>query len=137
MDNKNIVEEFNKGLEEYFNTGNMDKMAAVIDPGVVISVAGMPPNLEGLKQALPAFRAALSNFKMEVSDMVAEGDIVYCRISWTAIHSGELFGVPATNKKLSVTEVHFDRVKDGKIVEHGGNWDQFGLLQQVGAIPQS
>jgi hypothetical protein len=40
-----------------------------------------------------------------------------------------------TGAQIRVTETHFDVVRDGKIVEHGGDWDQSGLMQQMGAMP--
>jgi predicted ester cyclase len=36
---------------------------------------------------------------------------------------------------LQWTEIHFLRVANGQIVEHGTNFDQLGILRQLGAIP--
>lgn len=44
-------------------------------------------------------------------------------------------GIPATAKKVRVTQTHFERITNGKIVEHGGDWDQIGLMQQLWAVP--
>ena len=33
------------------------------------------------------------------------------------------------------TEIHWLRIADGKIVEHWTNFDQLGILQQLGALP--
>src|SRR4051794_39852352 len=96
---------------------------------------GMPPDVEGLTMALPMFRSALSEFRMETYDVVAEGDLVAYRVKWTARHDGELMGVPASGNTVTVTETHLDRIRDGKIVDHGGDWDRLGLLEQIGAIP--
>lgn len=35
-----------------------------------------------------------------------------------------------------MTETRLDRVRDGKLVEHTGDRDQLGLMQQLGAIPR-
>jgi len=50
-------------------------------------------------------------------------------------HSGELFGIPATNREIRWTEIHIGRYADGKLVEHWGNVDVLGIFQQMGVIP--
>jgi predicted ester cyclase len=135
--NKQVVREMNGTLAEYFRGGDMEPFFEFFDDSVVIAVPGMPPNAEGLRQVLPAFQAAFSDFDMEIYDIVAEGDLVAYRVSWTATHTGDLMGIPPTGAALSITESHFERFRDGKIVEHGGDWDQAGMLQQVGAPPAS
>ena len=96
---------------------------------------GLPPDLDGMLAALPMFRAALSDFESEFRDAASEGELVAYRVTWSGTHTGDFMGIPATGKRLTVTETHFDRVRDGKIIEHGGDWDQLGLLQQIGAVP--
>ncbi len=67
--------------------------------------------------------------------VIAKGDLVASQVSWTARHTGDFMGIPASGNQISVTETHFDRVRDGKIVEHGGDWDQLGLMRALGAVP--
>lgn len=134
-DNKYVVRRFNEELVRYFATGDTEPLLALVAPDATLAIPGMPPNVEGLKTALPMFRAALSGFEMETHDVVADGDLVAYRVTWTARHDGDLMGVPATGKTVAVTETHIDRIRDGKIVEHGGDWDRIGLLEQIGAIP--
>lgn len=43
---------------------------------------------------MPAFRTALSDFELELGDLVAEGDMVAYRLSWSAIHTGDFMGIP-------------------------------------------
>lgn len=50
-------------------------------------------------------------------------------------HQGDYFGIPATGKQVIVSNIHIMRFVDGKIVEHWGNGDDLGLLQQLGAVP--
>jgi predicted ester cyclase len=46
-----------------------------------------------------------------------------------------LMGVPPTGKQVTVTAIDIARLADDKIVEHWGQMDTLGLLQQLGAIP--
>jgi len=50
-------------------------------------------------------------------------------------HTGEFLGFPASGKKATVTGTSIQRISNGKIVESWDNWDQLGLLVQIGAVP--
>lgn len=56
-------------------------------------------------------------------------------MTFTATHTGEFMGVPATGNRLTVSETHIDRIRNGKIASHTGDLDMLGLLQQIGAVP--
>jgi predicted ester cyclase len=58
-------------------------------------------------------------------------------IRWkaTGTHKNELFGIPPTGKKITVTWVDLFRVAGGKLVELWLRWDQLGLMQQLGILP--
>jgi predicted ester cyclase len=58
------------------------------------------------------------------------------RFSLRGTHDGTLFGIAASGKAVNVgvmVMARFDAA--GKWVEDWANWDQLGLLQQIGAIP--
>ena len=57
------------------------------------------------------------------------------RITWTGTHKSDFMGLPATGKRVNFSEIHVQRVVNGKIVEHWGVADRVTLLQQLGAIP--
>ena len=46
-------------------------------------------------------------------------------------------GIPPTGKSVEISGIAIDRFSDGKIAESWGNWDTMGLLQQLGAVPQT
>jgi predicted ester cyclase len=56
---------------------------------------------------------------------------------WTGrgTHSGELMGVPPTGKQVTVTGIDIYRVAGGKLVERWGEFDQMGMMQQLGVVP--
>ncbi len=67
--------------------------------------------------------------------MIAEGDKVVSRGSWTGTHTGPLGNIPPTGKKVMVSGIDIIRVANGKIVEHWEATDSLGLLPQLGLIP--
>jgi predicted ester cyclase len=43
--------------------------------------------------------------------------------------------MPATNRVVNITGMDFMRFRDGLIIEHWGEMDMLGLMQQLGVIP--
>jgi steroid delta-isomerase-like uncharacterized protein len=134
--NKIILEQFSQAMGQFWQTGDANVFDAVIAEDAVIHQPGFPPNREGFKQALPAFRTAFPDFQVLEFEAFGEDDQVADRIVWTATHKGELMGIPPTGKTITVRETHIRRFAGGKIVEHWGQWDQLGLMQQLGVIPE-
>jgi steroid delta-isomerase-like uncharacterized protein len=124
-------------FEEVWGKGNL----AVIDELTASNFVnhnappGLPPGLEGLKQFVVMYRAAFPDIQISIDDVIAEGDKVVIR--WTArgTNTGPLFGMPATGKAATVTGITIERKVDGKSVEGWNNFDQLGMLQQLGVIP--
>ncbi len=137
-ENKAIARRFVEILQKFFRTGDADLMDTVLADNVVQHISGMPPeaqSLEGFKQLLPALRQGFPDALFEVEDLVAQGDKVAFRLVWNATHQGELFGIPPTGTRATVTEMHLLRIADSKIEERWGEWDALGMMQQLGAFP--
>jgi predicted ester cyclase len=56
--------------------------------------------------------------------------------TWRGTHQGEIFGIAATSRELSWTITTTFRIAEGKICEAWVNWDQWGLMQQLGVVPR-
>ena len=67
--------------------------------------------------------------------MIAEGDKVVVRSTWSGTHKGELMGIPPTDKSVSFGVIDIIRIAGGKFVEHWGQTDEMGMMQQLGVIP--
>ena len=63
--------------------------------------------------------AILSNASMDVEEVAALGeDRAMVRFTASADHTGSLWGVPATGRRITMREVHIMRFRDGKLVEN-------------------
>lgn len=115
-------------VEEMFNRGNLEVAREIFSPDFVDrghqQVANKKDGPEGFAQFVKTIRAALPDLKATVGDIVAEGNLVAMWNSATATHVGELFGMPGSGRPISMTDFHFFRFADGKIVEH---WNQVGI----------
>ncbi|MBI3959287.1 MAG: ester cyclase [Chloroflexi bacterium] len=120
----------------YEEAKNLEVAFEMIAPEVVWhGFPGMPHNYEGWKLAHEAFVAAFPDMELTVEDQVAEGNAVVSRWTFRGTHQGELQGIPPTGKQVICSGVSIDRVANGKVVEHWIEFDQLGMMQQLGVVP--
>jgi predicted ester cyclase len=123
--------------DEVFVNWNLDVVDELIAPEFVghEMPPGTPPGPAGFKQFYGWLRSAFPDLRYTVDDMIAEGDRVAVRWTWSCTHKGEFMGIAPTGKQASVTGMAIYRVASGKCVER---WVELGLLslvQQLGAAP--
>lgn len=96
---------------------------------------GQGPGREGHKQVLLAFRSAFPDLSFTTDDIIAEGDKVVLRFTARGTHQGDLMGIPATGKAITMSGIEILRIADGRIAERWSQEDEMGLMQQLGVIP--
>jgi steroid delta-isomerase-like uncharacterized protein len=134
-ENRALVQRF---VGEVFNRGNLDVVEEIYAPVYVGHTAGLPEQTlgpEGVKELVELYRSAFPDLHTAIEDIVAEGDKVAYR--WTAVgtHRGELLGVQPSNNRVELTGITIERIEDGRIVETYNNFDQLGMMRQIGAMP--
>lgn len=82
------------------------------------------------------WRNAFSGFKVTVDNVIGEGDQVFNRGAVSGTHTGVFNGIPATGKSIQVGYFENWVVRDGKLSENWVQLDYYGLLLQLGVIPQ-
>ena len=76
------------------------------------------------------------NVKINNHQIMAEGDYVLIRWDVSFDHTVDLMGIPASGNHISdVYGIDLFLLKDGLITDMWQSYDQYGLLQQMGAIP--
>jgi len=129
---------FRRAMEEVFNRGNISLVDELIAPDFVEHEElppGIPAGPEGVKQLSTTFRGAFPDFKATIDDIIAEGDKVVTRSTWSGTHKGEFMGIAPTGKSVSFGVIDIVRFAGGKFVEHWGRMDDMGMMQQLGVIP--
>jgi steroid delta-isomerase-like uncharacterized protein len=89
------------------------------------------------REGVRAMLAAFSDRQVEIADQLIAGDKVVTRWQATGVHSGELNGIPATGRQISLAGISIDRLAAGKIVESWEVTDDAGLLRQLGVLPSA
>lgn len=129
---------YRRWFDEGCSQGNLDLVDELYAPDYVTHAVGpdLPPTREGLKMFIRALREGIPDLRCPVEDVVAEGNRVAGRFSLKGTHTGNLLGIPASGKKVDVGVMVIARFDEaGKWVEDWANWDQLGMLRQIGAIP--
>jgi predicted ester cyclase len=73
--------------------------------------------------------------RIEIEDVLGEGDRTLTRFTVYGTHRGDLFGIPASGRQVRVATLLVSRFAGARIVEEWAIKDMLGLLQQIGAIP--
>ncbi len=132
--NKEVVSRL---YAEVMGQGNMavaDEVLAVNYVDHRLPFPDLPPNREGLKETVARVRAAFPDIAPVIEDIVAGDDRVAVRVTATGTHQNPFNGIPPTGNRLTWQELHIFRLADGKIVEHWGEFDQLGILVQLGVV---
>ena len=117
------------------NRGDVTVADKVFAADCLIHINGSPdPNLSvaGFKQMMTGLLAAFPDLRITIKDQVVAGDKVATRWVAEGTNSAPFGNVPATGRRVRVDGLILDRVADGKIVERWEQWDQAGMMQQLG-----
>ncbi len=129
--NKALVRRVNK---EFIEGGNVDTLNEIFAEDFVNHTAppGSPKNRDGVVYFFNhLLKPAFPDLKVEIHDMVAEGDKVTTRKSFYATHKGEFFGVQSTSKSVVMEVIDIIQLRDGKYVGHWGILDLNSLMTQI------
>jgi predicted ester cyclase len=97
--------------------------------------ANPPMNLAGHQAFSTAFYAAFPDTAHTIDEIVAQDDRVAVRFTLRGTHQGSFFGIPPTQRPIAVPAVVIMHVRDGRVTDLQGVFDQLGLMQQIGALP--
>jgi steroid delta-isomerase-like uncharacterized protein len=125
-------------FNEVWNKGRMEAIDEMASPDIIGHGQAQHDTDIGLKEFKPfvvALRSAFPDMTVVIDHTIEQGDKVVARWTSTMTHKGEFLGFAPTGKKVKITGTSIQRISNGKIVEGWDNWDQLGLLVQIGAIP--
>ncbi|MHB8960152.1 MAG: ester cyclase [Candidatus Limnocylindrales bacterium] len=128
--NKAIVRQF---IERIFGAGDLAAVDELIAPDAVFHTYrfGADPRA-GMRSAIERVSAGLSDGAFTVHELAAEGDLVCARVTSAATQTGTFMGMPPTGRRYEIEELHLFRVRDGKVAEHWHQYDQMGMMRQLG-----
>ena len=103
-------------LYEYINGNRADEFAIIVAPQYVDHSNGQK-GPAGIAEAAANLHRAFRDLRLEIADIVAEGDLVAVRWVETGRHVGQFFNLKPTGKPFESRGMNVYRVRDGKILE--------------------
>ena len=125
-----------RGAVDAFNAHDRDRYITAYKPDVTLH--GFPEGVVDaatLGEFYVGFWQGVPDAKITLDDALEAGDQVAARLTITGTHGGELMGVPASNRPITVAVITIIRFEDGRIAERWNVADFLSLLQQIGAMP--
>jgi predicted ester cyclase len=119
------------------NRGDVSAADKAFDADCVIHINGSPaPNigLTEFKEMVSGLLAGFPDLRFTIEDQITSGDKVAIRWRAEGTNSGPLGDIAPTGKRVSIDGLIIDRVAGDKVVERWEQWDQTGMMQQLGLI---
>jgi len=124
-------------FQEVWNDGRIETVYELLSPdGVATGQRGADKVIRGPKEFdkfVREIRGAFPDIKVTVEDIFGADDKVVMRWSAIMTHTGDALGMPATGRIVRSRGITIAKIVDGQIVEGWDNWDQLGMLEQIGA----
>ncbi len=117
-----------------FNAGDLEGYLDLYDESAVLhGYEGVEPGREGIRAFYQTFMKVLTGGKVVLEDVIAQEERLAFRFTFSATHSGEFMGAPATGKRVTLTGITILHFRNGKCVERWTQADFPALMQQLGA----
>lgn len=119
------------------NRGDVSPADEAFAPNCIIHMAGAPePNLSvaSFKELVTGLLTAFPNFHISIEDQMVSGNKVAFRWAAKGAHDGPLGETQPTGTQVQSEGLIIDHVVGDQVVERWEQWDQMGMLQQLGLV---
>jgi len=110
---------------------DFERAQSLVSPRFQAFLGGKELDLESWKAMGQMFMTAFPDGRHVFDLTEAAGDYVVLHGFFTGTHTQEFQGIPATGRIIKCSMTMIDKVIDGKVVEHYGDFDTGGLMQQL------
>ncbi len=119
--------------DDFFNRRHLALVAQIVTADYINHAA--PPNTDsgraGLVEQVTLLCAAFPDNRHVIEDLIAEGDKVVARVTFSGTQTGPFRGVAPTGRRVSQEQIHVLRIAGGKVAEHWAVRDDLGLMEQL------
>lgn len=110
----------------------VDEVVNARDPSALEELADGAV-VDTARRWIDPFRAAFPDFKMEIVELIAEGDKVVAHFRCSGTHLGEWLGQPATGRRFEqVDEIYIFTVSAGRLLAAVAIEDNLARAPQLG-----
>jgi steroid delta-isomerase-like uncharacterized protein len=125
---------FRRGVEDIWNRKIPGSIEKYISPKYVSrKTTGEIHGVAELQKFYENYVNAFPDCRMEIQELISEGDVLAFHYAFTGTHKGAFRDIPASGKSIAVHGVGIMRFENGQAVEERIAWDSLSLMQQIGA----
>ncbi len=120
---------------EGLNRGDVSGADLAFWPDCTVHITGVPQPVQGVgawKELVGGLLVAFPDLHFTIDEQFGDATRIAFRWNATGTHKGPFGPIPATNRPVVITGLIIDHLRDGKVVERWEQWDQAGMLQQLG-----
>lgn len=120
----------NKGKLELFNDSNFTTDVRFhMKPADVVGI-------DSARAYYANFITGFSNIQFIIKDVFGQGDKLVKHWEFKGKHTGNFFGIPATDKDVDVEGATIVLMRNGKIAEEQDFFDNMDMMTQLGLMPE-
>lgn len=137
MDAASVHHLLTRYFDDVWSRGEVDLLDDLVTDDYVNhspSVPGPRPGAADLKPIVRAMRAGIPDLRYDILDTVIGDDKVAVHVRVTGTHTGPLFGIAPTGRRIDVRQMQIEWLRDGRIAQHWRVTDELGLLRQLGVV---
>ena len=110
-------------INEVMNAGHLDVLDELYAPALATAA----------RRWIAPFQASFPDMRMEIVELIAEGDMVVGHFRCSGTHLGEWRGHPPTGRRFTrIDEVGIFHIRDGRITRAWSLEDTLRRLEQIG-----
>lgn len=132
-ENKTLIRRY---YDDLWNKWDLGVANEIIAPDISFrgSLAVTANGLEGFREYVGVVRAAFPDFHNSIDELIAEGNTVVARLTYTGTHRGKLFGIAPTGNRVTYMGIAVFKIADGKIRDAWVLGDTQSLFRQLGVL---
>jgi predicted ester cyclase len=121
--------------DEYINQTRSDLLPELVAADYVAPDGRRGPAV--FASTIDALRTGIPDIRFEIEDVIAEGDRVAVRWTWSGKHTGTLNGLSPSNRQVKNDGIAIYELRQGKVSRVWLQTDRLGFLQQIGVVDAS
>lgn len=119
-------------FDEVWNERRTATIDELLSPDCVGHLeAGEVVGVEPFKHLYGEFLAVFPDLKLEVENVIAEGDDVVVRWHASGTHAGDGLGLEATHQPVTFRGITWHHYQDGRLIEGWDSWNQEAVMQRL------
>jgi steroid delta-isomerase-like uncharacterized protein len=121
---------------EEFSKGNLQGVADLMAPDHVFHFPLFPEPQDKAQHVAgqQRIKGIFPDYRAEIVDQIAEGDMVMSRLIVRGTQQGEFLGQPGTGQTFEITTINIMRIRDGLVVDEWDELDTLSFLAQLGIV---